>query len=442
MSLQQPRLAYTYAALSDVGRRRTSNQDSGYASPHLLVIADGMGGAAAGDLASSEVMHVVRRLDGPPPGDVIEALAGAVHRANDRLAEVIEDDPSVEGMGTTLTALLWNGAQFGLAHIGDSRAYLMRDGQLHQITKDHTLVQSLVDEGRLTREGARTHPNRSLILRVLLGRDESEPDLTLIEPQLGDRYLLCSDGLSDMVDDDAIADVLRTAPNVDVAAVDLVQRALVGGGADNVTVILGEMVDPEAPVDPTLACADEQPMLVGAAAEQARPGGDTSTTATSLDAIPLPPDEVGVNGERGAGAITRDIDPEALRYAPRAPRRHIWLRRLVVVALVVALLAAAAKLAWDWTQHQYYVGTENGVVVIYRGIQADLPLIDVDSVEEVSDVRVDALPTFRANQVKKGIASTSLTDARDTVTTLRDIATLCADPAQANLPGNECGGAE
>lgn len=439
MSSHQHRLGYTYVALSDVGRRRSSNQDSGYASPHLLVIADGMGGAAAGDLASSEVMHVVRRLDGPPPGDVIEALAGAVHRANDRLAEVIEDDPSVEGMGTTLTALLWNGTTFGLAHIGDSRAYLMRDGQLHQITKDHTLVQSLVDEGRLTREGARTHPNRSLILRVLLGRDESEPDLTLIEPRIGDRFLLCSDGLSDMVDDNGIAEVLRTAPNVDVAAVDLVQRALAGGGADNVTVILCEMVDVDAPADPTLASADGQPMLVGAASEQARPGGGTTTTSTSLDAIPLPADDAG-NGERGA--VTRDVDPEALRYAPRAPRRHIWLRRLVVVALVVGLLAVAAKLAWDWTQRQYYVGTEDGVVVIYRGIQADLPLIDVDSVEEVTDVRVDALPTFRANQVKKGIASSSLADARDTVTTLREIATLCADPAQANLPGNECGGAE
>lgn len=439
MSAQQPRLGYTYVALSDVGRRRTSNQDSGYASPHLLVIADGMGGAAAGDLASSEVMHVVRRLDGPPPGDVIEALAGAVHRANDRLAEVIEDDPSVEGMGTTLTALLWNGAQFGLAHIGDSRAYLMRDGQLHQITKDHTLVQSLVDEGRLTREGARTHPNRSLILRVLLGRDESEPDLTLIEPHVGDRFLLCSDGLSDMVDDDAIAEVLRTAPNVDVAAVDLVQRALAGGGADNVTVILGEMVDAETPSDPELASADGQPMLVGAAAEQARPGR-TSTTSTSLDAIPLSPDEVGADGERGA--VTRDIDPEALRYAPRAPRRHVWLRRLVITLIVVGLLATAAKLTWDWTQRQYYVGTEDGVVVIYRGLQADFPLIDVDSVQEVTDVQLDALPTFRANQVEQGIASSSLTDARDTVATLREIAARCADPAQANAPGNECGGVE
>ncbi|MGH1564405.1 BofC C-terminal domain-containing protein [Mumia sp. DW29H23] len=440
MSAHQPRLGYTYVALSDVGRRRTSNQDSGFASQHLLVIADGMGGAAAGDLASSEVMHVVRRLDNPPTGDVIEALAGAVHRANDRLAEVIEDDPSVEGMGTTLTALLWNGTTFGLAHIGDSRAYLMRDGQLHQITKDHTLVQSLVDEGRLTREGARTHPNRSLILRVLLGRDEAEPDLTLIEPHLGDRYLLCSDGLSDMVDDDSIADVLKHAPNVDVAAVELVQRALAGGGADNVTVILGEMVDLDAPADPTLASADGQPMLVGAASEQARPGAGTTRTATNLDVVASSDDEH--DGAVSTKVEPTPADPEALRYAPRPPRRFIWLRRLVVLAVIVGLLALAAKLAYDWTQRQYYVGTSDGNVAIFRGIQADVPLIDLDSVEEVTDITVESLPTFRANQVEKGITSTSLDDARDTVEQLRDIATRCADPAQANAPGTECGGVE
>ncbi|WP_370617054.1 PP2C family protein-serine/threonine phosphatase [Mumia sp. Pv 4-285] len=439
MTTQQLRLGYTYVALSDVGRRRSSNQDSGFASQHMLVIADGMGGAAAGDLASSEVMHVVRRLDGPPSGDVIEALAGAVHRANDRLAEVIEDDPSVEGMGTTLTALLWNGTTFGLAHIGDSRAYLMREGQLHQITKDHTLVQSLVDEGRLTREGARTHPNRSLILRVLLGRDESEPDLTLIEPQVGDRYLLCSDGLSDMVDDQGIADVLRTAPNVDAAAVELVQRALAAGGADNVTVILGEMIDLDAPVDPSLASADGQPMLVGAAAEQARRGGRQTSTSTSLDAVEAV-DEDETDGVDGARRESND--PEALRYAPRPPRRHPWVRRLAVLLVVVGLLALAGKLAYDWTQDQFYVGTSDGNVTIFRGIQADVPLIDLDSVEEVTDVTVASLPTFRAEQVEKGITSTSLDDARDTVQQLREIAALCADPARANTPGAECGGAE
>ncbi|KAA1424875.1 serine/threonine-protein phosphatase [Mumia zhuanghuii] len=441
MTTQQLRLGYTYVALSDVGRRRSSNQDSGFASQHLLVIADGMGGAAAGDLASSEVMHVVRRLDGPPSGDVIEALAGAVHRANDRLAEVIEEDPSVEGMGTTLTALLWNGTTFGLAHIGDSRAYLMREGQLHQITKDHTLVQSLVDEGRLTREGARTHPNRSLILRVLLGRDESEPDLTMIEPQVGDRYLLCSDGLSDMVDDHGIADVLRSAPNVDAAAVDLVQRALAAGGADNVTVILGEMIDLDAPPDPTLASADGQPMLVGAAAEQVRRGGSQTRTATSLD--PVDAAETTDEADREVDGSRREVnDPEALRYAPRPPRRHPWLRRLGLAVVVVGLLALAGKLAYDWTQDQFYVGTSDGNVTIFRGIQADVPLIDLDSVEEVTEVTVASLPTFRAEQVEKGIASSSLDDARDTVQQLREIAALCADPAQASAPGAECGGVE
>ncbi|KHL10690.1 UNVERIFIED_CONTAM: hypothetical protein LK11_45910 [Mumia flava] len=424
--------------MSDVGRRRSSNQDSGFASSHLLVIADGMGGAAAGDLASAEAMNVVRRLEVPANGDVLEALAGAVHRANDRLAEVIEDEPSVEGMGTTMTALLWDGEKFGLAHIGDSRAYVLRDGTLHQITKDHTLVQSLVDEGRLTPEGARSHPNRSLILRVLLGRDDAEPDLQLVEPRVGDRFLLCSDGLSDMVDDAGIADVLGHAGNVDAAAVELVQRALDGGGADNVTVVLAEIVDLDAPTGHEVASDDGQEMLVGAASEQPRGPGSTTTTATGMQ--PVPDDEEG----RGTTGGRRDepVDPEQLRYAPQAPRRYAWLRRLIVIAVVVGIIAAGLKLAYDWTQSQYYVGSQDGVVVIYRGVQADIPVIELNSVDEVTDVTLDSLPTFRVNQVDEGIQSSSQADARATVQSLREIAARCADPAQANLPGTECEGAE
>ena len=189
------------------------------------------------------------------------------------------------------------------------------------------------------------------------------------------------------------------------------------------------------------AAAAVGPMLVGAASEQARPGSGP-TTATNLDAVPASDDDL--EGGAGAAGVNGDgtADPEALRYAPRPPQRYVWLRRLVVIAVVVGLLALAAKLTYDWTQRQYYVGTSDGNVAIFRGIQADLPLLELDSVEEVTDITLASLPTFRANQVEKGITSTSLADARDTIDQLRDIAARCADPAQANAPGTECGGVE
>src|SRR3954465_11097573 len=162
-----PRLALRYAALSDVGRVRKDNQDSGFASEHLLVVADGVGGAARGDLASSTAVQALRRLAGPPPADLLEALAGAIHRAHDRIAELVEQDPELDGTSTTVTAALFDGIRIGVAHIGDSRGYLLRDHTLSQLTKDHTFVQSLIDEGRITAEESRTHPHRNLILRAV-----------------------------------------------------------------------------------------------------------------------------------------------------------------------------------------------------------------------------------------------------------------------------------
>ncbi len=156
-------LTYRYVALTDTGLRRPANQDSGYASPRLLVIADGMGGAAAGDLASAEAMHIIRQLDRDLDVDAMAALQQAVTAANARLGELIANDPAVEGMGTTLEAMLWDGSKIAFAHLGDSRAYRLRDGVLEQISTDHTFVQSLVDEGKISRDEARVHPHRSLL---------------------------------------------------------------------------------------------------------------------------------------------------------------------------------------------------------------------------------------------------------------------------------------
>src|SRR3954469_15966050 len=266
-----PRLQLRYAALSDVGRVRKDNQDSGFASEHLLVIADGVGGAARGDIASSTAVQALRRLDEPPPEDMLEALAGVIHRAHDRIAELVEQDPALDGTSTTVTAALFDGIRIGVAHIGDSRGYLLRDHTLSQLTKDHTFVQSLIDEGRITEEESRTHPHRNLILRALDGVHDTDPDLFDVEVAAGDRILLCSDGTSGVLDNARLTDILGTG-TVDYAVVELIRASLEAGSSDNVTCVVADVVEAGAPADESSAAASTGPMLVGAAAEQPRKG--------------------------------------------------------------------------------------------------------------------------------------------------------------------------
>ena len=399
-------LTFRYVAHTDTGLRRSANQDSGYASPRLLVIADGMGGAAAGDLASAEVMHIIRELDRDEvDADAMAALEQAITKANTRLGQLIAEDPAVEGMGTTLDALLWDGEKFAFAHIGDSRVYRMRGGELTQISKDHTFVQSLIDEGRISPAEARVHPHRSLILRAMLGRDDNGADLSWVQPMLGDRYLLCSDGLTDMVTDDVIRGALLSE-TIDMAASELVRLALEAGGYDNVTVVIGEFVEAGTEPDERLSSSDGQPQLVGAASGQARPrtgegtsGSDTATTASSSE-----------------------YDPEELRYAPRPPSRLRWLRWAAVVLVVALILAAGGAWAYNWSQKQYFVAAQDGKVAIFKGVQADIPGITLQHVEQVTDVELATLPAFRRQQVEAGIEASSKADAEKTVAELDQLA--------------------
>ena len=256
-------LALRYAVRSDVGLLREGNEDSAYAGPHLLAVADGMGGHAAGEVASAATITTIAPLDdarhlGP---DLVGALADAVATANLRLQELIISDPAIEGMGTTLTALLWADGYAALCHIGDSRAYRLRNGQFLQITHDHTLVQSLVDEGKITEDDVATHPHRSLLLRALDGRTVAEPDLAQLETLPGDRYLLCSDGLSGVVTEQTLHQTLSAIRDPDKAALQLVELAIRGGGPDNITCIVADVMDTQASaVPPTWT-----PVLAGAA---------------------------------------------------------------------------------------------------------------------------------------------------------------------------------
>jgi protein phosphatase len=237
-----------------------------------------MGGHAAGEVASAATITTLAPLDSEDPGpDLVSALADAVATANLRLQELIISDPAIEGMGTTLTALLWSDGYAALCHIGDSRAYLLRDGQFVQITHDHTLVQSLVDEGKITEDDVATHPHRSLLLRALDGRTIAEPDLAPLETFPGDRYLLCSDGLSGVVTEQTLHQTLTSFSDPDKAAVQLIELAIRGGGPDNITVIVADVIDTRN----GRAAPTWQPAFAGAAANGAPADLRSSTRPSS-----------------------------------------------------------------------------------------------------------------------------------------------------------------
>ncbi len=327
---------------------RSNNEDSVYAGARLLALADGMGGHAAGEVASQLVIAALAHLDDDEPGgDLLAKLDEAVRAGNAAIAAQVEAEPELEGMGTTLTAILFAGDRIGLVHIGDSRGYLLRDGELTQITKDDTFVQTLVDEGRITREEAHSHPQRSLIMRALTGH-EVEPTLTMREARAGDRYLLCSDGLSDPVSDETILEALQI-PDVAEAAYRLIELALRGGGPDNVTVVVADVVDYDY--------GQTQPILAGAVS------GDE-------DQLTLP------NTSAGRASAIRPRDESAKRVAPQpeTPSRPRWSRRrlFIVIALAVMLVLAGLTVGWWVIQRNYYVAEYNGRISIVRGIQGSL----------------------------------------------------------------------
>lgn len=236
-------LSIRYGVRSHIGLVRQDNEDAAYAGGRLLAVADGMGGHAHGEVASAAAIEALRPLDtSVPDEELLNALEHAVLHAGSTLRDMIEADPSLRGMGTTLTALLWSGSRLGLVHIGDSRAYLVRDGEVFQITRDHTLVQSLLDEGKITEDEVASHPKRMLLLRALDGEHGFPPDLELREARAGDRYLLSSDGLHGVVPPAAISRVLLEVADPDQAAADLIKLAIDGGAPDNVTCIVADVV--------------------------------------------------------------------------------------------------------------------------------------------------------------------------------------------------------
>ncbi|MGF7237966.1 MAG: PP2C family protein-serine/threonine phosphatase [Frankia sp.] len=410
-----------YALRSDVGHVREGNEDSAYAGSRLIAVADGMGGHAAGEVASSTVIGLLAHLDEDVAGgNLPDALAEALREANARLREMTSRDGSLDGMGTTITAVLSSGSRLGVLHVGDSRAYLLRDDEMVQITHDHTLVQDLVDQGRITADQAGSHPQRSLLMRALDGRDV-EPDVSVREARRGDRYMLCTDGLSGVVSDETIFDTLLL-PTPQEAVDRLVDLALKGGGPDNVTVVVADVVDDGA-------AYTDRPLVGGAAAEKGVVAGALAASdGTSTG-------ELGTSAARAAhyrrqanladtdphGELAADFEsdldagpsPERSRRSSNRRRRKIAL----VAGVVVVLVAAGAVAGWAYLRTQYYVGVDHDQVAVFQGVDTSLAGVSLSSVRK-RYMPLAQLPEFAQPQVREGIPADSRADAEKIISNL------------------------
>jgi protein phosphatase len=414
-------IGFRYAARSHVGMVRSNNQDSGYAGPRLLAMADGMGGHAGGDIASSVVVGHLVDLDGEAVSgaDAGPALQRRLRAANEELADRIRQEPELDGMGTTLIAILRAHNRLTIAHIGDSRAFLARDGKVSQITQDHSYVQQLVDEGRISEDEAKTHPQRSLVTRVLTGRAEDVPDIAVREARIGDRYMIASDGLTDYVARETIDEQLLT-PGRDAGEVadSLVQLALKAGAPDNVTVVIGDFVDGRT------TKAMTEPQIVGSAAIERR----------GTKPIPVTP------AEKAAAlqAETRkDQESELVTLAEEGPAtgRTKWTRRLIGVALALAVIAAGTYGAYAWSQRQYYVGVKDGYVAIYQGVNQQIGPLSLSHDIAKSEVAVVDLPDFYAKRVTDTVSRPDEQSASALIDELRVQASACR---YAKSMGRDC----
>jgi protein phosphatase len=459
-------LALRYAVRSDVGLLREGNEDAAYAGPHLLAVADGMGGYEAGEVASAAVISTVAPLDraAMPESELIDALAAAVTTAKQALRRIVDSDPSVGSMGTTLTEMLWAGGSAAICHIGDSRAYLIRDGDLYQITHDHTFVQALIDQGRIRPEDASTHPQRSLLLRALDGRTDADPDLAMLDTRIGDRYLICSDGLPVAVSDEHILQALVDHTEPGDAVVALIDLAIRGGAPDNVTCIVADVIDPErGGMAPTNA-----PVVVGAAVSAnnhdtkpfSRPGMDGAIGMTTLGTVPatyatqtmqshgsaqqsalrtgssrrVPPSTIPA-GRHAAEPLADDGEAGALRR-----RRRRWPLMTSILALFVLLVGAGLFIGNQYVHSQYYVGIRHGKIVLFRGLDQQLLGISLSSPYRYTGIPIAAIPAQDVQAIHQNAAG-SLTQASQLIANIRTDYTKCQNARaavrrwQANKPG-------
>ncbi len=395
------------AAASHVGKVRSDNQDSGYAGKYLFVVADGMGGHAGGDVASAIAVKRIMETDHlySSPNDAEFALRSALLAANSLLAETVFEHSELTGMGTTVSGILRVENHVAIAHIGDSRIYLFRGGKLSQVSSDHTFVQRLVDSGRITAEEAAVHPRRSVLMRVLGDVDASpEIDTTVLETRPGDRWLICSDGLSSYLSDEKLQTVLSTVPGASDAATRLVKETLDQGAPDNVTVVL---LDIDDSFDPPTA----PPLVVGSAASPLRFEADAPRRPLRLPGLLLHP----LKATPTDDAHFEPESDEYLRALIIEDRKRLRRRRatlLVVVGLIVAAIVAAVLVGYQFTQQHFFVGESNGRVAIFQGVQQDIGPISLSHVYETTSIEVSTLTMFNQQNVQATINANDLAHAQ------------------------------
>lgn len=404
------------AALSHVGKVRSNNQDSGYAGTQLFVVADGMGGHAGGDVASAIALRriVEADLDYPTAEDAAAALQTAIIAANGQLSDAVAEHPELTGMGTTVDALALVGDQVAIAHIGDSRVYLLRDGELSQITTDHTFVQRLVDAGRITEEEAMVHPRRSVLMRVLGDVDQSpEVDTIVMTTLPGDRWLLCSDGLSGVVDNDTIRAALATDLTAAQVTGRLVKYALDRGAPDNVTVVIYDTGDTRTEVRASVVGSASKPL-----------GFELSATRRSglLPSLRL-------HGGRSVAVGPSHFEPESdefygelIEENARRRKRHRLTWLVGGIVLVLALLLGGIG-GYSWTQSQFYVSAspDSTTVMIYQGVHQSLGPIVLSHEYRDTGIVLDTLSAYDRAQVERTIPAGSIEEARAIVDRLRTI---------------------
>ncbi len=456
---------YASAIGSHVGMVRSNNQDSGYAGDYLYLVADGMGGHAGGDVASALVTRDIARLDDTPgglPQQSTELLRTSLLSANRMLRDTVGDHPELAGLGTTFVGFITVGDQLALAHIGDSRLYLMRDGNMQQVTKDHTFVQRLVDSGRITEEEAKFHPRRSVLMRVL-GDVESSPeiDTAVLDTRPGDLWLLCSDGLCGYVEDDEIERVLRRRTSLQGAVDDLIDKSLAHGAPDNVTVVLVETTTAEEAAALAAETAAEAPAppqrdtleIAGHLFSVEEPGSvDQSVESidgetTEIHRGPRNPRFVGSaanapllrDGEMTTGRnkligrrrIRRVPVVEESHFEPKVDeylaellaetRRSNRRRRIMWLVGVIAVLAAVGSalfFSYQWTQTRYFVGTDGETVVIFQGVNQSIGTFSLYSPAEDTGIPVEALDGLERRAIERTLSANSLGEAREIVVRL------------------------
>jgi len=391
---------------SDKGRVRSSNQDSGYAGNNLFIVADGMGGHAGGDIASALATQRVAKIDDVYPSKVkaVNALSTEMAEANKQLVDTVDSFGYLDGMGTTMDALLFSGNTASIVHIGDSRVYWLRDGVMSQVTKDHTFVQKLIDAGRITPEEALVHPRRNVLMKVL-GDSQQEPEFDVhhIEIQPGDRFLLCSDGLCGVVPEPILEENMKVT-SLDEATDLLVAEAKEYGAPDNVTVILVEVRESNDNL------ASQNITWLGSAANEvviSQSGSNKFLQIFSRISF--------WEAFRKREQFLSENDPGFAKALDEFDGKvRSWkLRGLILFAIIAAIAGASIYGIYSYTQTRFYLGVENGKIAIYQGIKESFAGFGFSKLYEESTIDVLTLPDFQQDLLDRTISADSLEDARE-----------------------------